>query len=241
MLGIDINQEVVDHARTCTHTWMMSLIDKGSASAEPLRQDIQFYQGNCLGLDPSKMNKYDRIYVGAACTSQQSRIFASLLTLGGVLVAPIDDDLIKISRTSDNDFLYSHITSVRFTSLVNIPQVNPKSFSLPMEGWSPCRSGYFPRSFRSVMMTLLLFHRFGDTTVHLSLDIWMHVLSYMHRLEVLTTYFKILIAQLFVNNRDWSCPYGSLDMTHSDRDLYEVHITFDIIKVNVLHIRYNGL
>ena len=36
--------------------------------------------------------------LGAACTDEQGRKLSQLLAVGGVLVAPIDDELLRIER-----------------------------------------------------------------------------------------------------------------------------------------------
>lgn len=49
-----------------------------------------FVQGDCLMVNPS-YRKYDRVYCGAGCTTEQETYFKSLVKVGGILIMPIRD------------------------------------------------------------------------------------------------------------------------------------------------------
>ena len=58
-LGIDINVQVVEHAKHCTQRWL-----EAYSNPPILHQQISFFQGNCFEMNIPSMCRYDRIYIG---------------------------------------------------------------------------------------------------------------------------------------------------------------------------------
>ena len=54
--------------------------------------DPQFVVGNCLLL-ASGGRLYDRVYCGASCPPEHENYMKNLLTIGGILVMPLNDQV----------------------------------------------------------------------------------------------------------------------------------------------------
>ncbi|KAG7176271.1 protein-L-isoaspartate O-methyltransferase domain-containing protein 1-like [Homarus americanus] len=93
--------------------------------------DPQFVQGNCLCLPPD-MRLYDRVYCGASCPETHEQYMKALIKPGGVLVMPINDQLVKMTRNGSNTWETVSLLPVSFSSLV-MPDPNhpPATVSLP--------------------------------------------------------------------------------------------------------------
>lgn len=169
--GVDIHAEVVEHARACTERWK-------SSHKKPV-PDIQWIHGNALTIDSGKGEAvvgFDRIYVGSSVGKEDLPKLASLLRAGGILVGPVEDELVKIVRigsrsstkvdassfmmdTDDpnplpaTEFTHQLLSAVRFASL----QAGPKMETvLPSTVWNPSIHFHYPDSFRSSCRELLL-------------------------------------------------------------------------------------
>ena len=182
ILGIDINNKVVQHAQESTNVWL---------GHKAIKQDIKYFTGSVFDLDIASSSKYDRIYIGAACTEEQSQQLMQLLALDGILVAPVEDMLLRIQRSTLTEFKSTLITSVRFVDLIgrspasyaNLP---PPPVSnrvvIPPGVWSHERGLYFPPMFRRSVRSLLLCHLSRDNKhPYLPRDTLLYIVSYMNR------------------------------------------------------------
>ena len=93
-------------------------------------------------------------------------------------MAPVDDELLRIHRSSEDVFSTSVVTSVRFADLIGSIHFTPDSWMPPVEAWSLGKAAYFPRAYRAAVVQVLLSHRRRRSVPS---DVWMHVLSYTHR------------------------------------------------------------
>lgn len=93
--------------------------------------DPQFVQGNCLCLPPD-VRLYDRVYCGASCPESREQYMKSLIKPGGVLVMPINDQLVKMTRNGPDTWETVSLLPVSFSSLV-MPDSNhpPATVTLP--------------------------------------------------------------------------------------------------------------
>ncbi|KAG0718710.1 Protein-L-isoaspartate O-methyltransferase domain-containing protein 1 [Chionoecetes opilio] len=93
--------------------------------------DPQFVQGNCLCLPPD-VRVYDRVYCGASCPESREQYMKSLIKPGGVLVMPINDQLVKMTRHGPDAWETESLLPVSFSSLV-MPDANhpPATITLP--------------------------------------------------------------------------------------------------------------
>ncbi|CAL8069302.1 unnamed protein product [Calicophoron daubneyi] len=75
---------------------------------------------------------YDRIYVGAAVQNRaQLWSILRLLRVGGILVAPVQDELVKITRLSADRISGVNLLSVSFAPLLSARPENKVRFHLP--------------------------------------------------------------------------------------------------------------
>lgn len=82
----------------------------------------KFINGNCLHLG-SEPRQYDRVYCGAACPENHENYMKNLIKVGGILVMPINDQLLQIYRISDTNWETKSVLPVSFASLIcsNVP------------------------------------------------------------------------------------------------------------------------
>lgn len=76
--------------------------------------------GNCLCLTTDR--QYDRVYCGAACPEHFESYMKNLLRIGGVLVMPLNDHLMRIKRTSDVTWEGQSLLPVSFATLIQPAQ-----------------------------------------------------------------------------------------------------------------------
>jgi len=191
-VGVDIHHDVVEHAKEAIALWKSSRV-----SSQDLPK-LEIIHGNALHIDASHgqgARGFDRIYVGGALEMDQVQHVTKLLKMGGVMVGPVEDELVKIRRTSnanttgEEEFSRQVLSGVRFASLLDRP--SPK-IVLRSEVWDPSIHASFPSSFREASQELLLCNRAAfqqpvrpsERTNSASLlpkHLWLEVLSYTTR------------------------------------------------------------
>ena len=86
--GIELHEENVRFAYERVAQFIRSAPSfEGSWFCEP-----QFKVGNCLNINPTYRH-YDRIYCGAACPKEHLDFVRSLLNEGGILIAPVEQQV----------------------------------------------------------------------------------------------------------------------------------------------------
>jgi protein-L-isoaspartate(D-aspartate) O-methyltransferase len=106
--GIEQHRELVDHALS-------------RCAVVPEFRDLNYIRFRCGDAFTVKLNgtqKYDRIYIGAGVQITTTLLFRELLSIGGMMVAPRDDELVCITRASEDAFVSRVVTNVRFQPLV---------------------------------------------------------------------------------------------------------------------------
>mmetsp|Transcript_19517 Transcript_19517/g.23261 ORF Transcript_19517/g.23261 Transcript_19517/m.23261 type:complete len:563 (-) Transcript_19517:433-2121(-) len=187
-VGVEIQEDVVQHCRTSVSKWRsatMTSCGKRRAGSMTSNLDIgtiyppiDIIHGNGLEIS-SKLGEsvtgFDRIYIGAAIEKANLPKIKSLLSQGGILVAPVDDELLKIVRigqkkdnatntesdnyesTNDNidelEFTTHVFSSVRFAPLVQHPKMKT---IIPARIWNPSFHHLFPDSYQQSIMSLFL-------------------------------------------------------------------------------------
>jgi len=198
--GIDIFPDVVHHSQKSIQKWVRARGYKRHAHFEVLH-------GNALNVKNvgESLVGFDRIYVGAAVEQSSLPRLTKLLSPGGILVGPVDDELIKVVRignssTSDDDmestegeveFTHQFISGVRFASLLNSPAIPTV---IPSRVWSPDVHLSFPDTFRQASVQLLLCSAANhiqpplptpavrvNLAAMLPKVLWMEILSFTHR------------------------------------------------------------
>jgi protein-L-isoaspartate(D-aspartate) O-methyltransferase len=116
--GIEQHRELVEHAMSrCAQVPEFRNINH-----------IRFTHGDAFLLKTQGQKQhYDRIYVGAGVHVSATLAFRELLSIGGMMVAPREDELICITRVSEDVFVSRVITNVRFQPLV---EPDPKAAKL---------------------------------------------------------------------------------------------------------------
>lgn len=193
-LGVEIHEDVVQHSTRAIERWKKNY---------QLAQDIshiEIFHGNALEIDAEKGEAalgFDRIYIGAAIGMDDLPQFQQLLKPGGILVGPVEDELLKVvrnhasSHNSDDGFTQHIISGVRFAPLITYPSIETV---IPARIWSPSVHSQFPDSFRISCKELLLCcnaefqqpikpqpTQQPNVASMLPKAIWMEIMSYTHR------------------------------------------------------------
>ncbi|XP_050402614.2 protein-L-isoaspartate O-methyltransferase domain-containing protein 1 [Patella vulgata] len=133
--GIEIHEDVVQYARErLEHFKKTSTCFDDFDLCEP-----QFETGNCLQLVPGQL--YDRVYCGAACPQEHENYMKNLISINGILVMPLNDQLQQIRRTGDTTWEVKNVLPVSFASLV-IPNTDSAvtSVELPCSQFLPLKA-----------------------------------------------------------------------------------------------------
>ena len=159
MIGIEIHEETLNHCQQAVAAWRADTSTTHSR-VQPL---MHFIRGNGLNIRSDvgeSIAGFDRIYAGAAINSSQKLQIQKLLSPGGVMVAPVDDELLKIIRTPsssltdvDSCFTTQTISGVTFAPLLAQPQM---STTIPAAQWNMANHHLYPDSFKQATKTLLL-------------------------------------------------------------------------------------
>ncbi|GAB6021495.1 hypothetical protein CHUAL_004101 [Chamberlinius hualienensis] len=111
--GIELHKDVVDYA----NQKLSEFLEKSIAVDEHDFCPPQFVVGNCLNLG-SDSPLYDRVYCGAGCPPEHENYIRNLLKVGGILVMPVSDQLLQVTRTDTTKWEVKRILQVSFASLV---------------------------------------------------------------------------------------------------------------------------
>lgn len=129
--GVELHEDVIEYANTKLNEFKRTSPALDCYEfCEPL-----FVKGNSLCLNGTT-RQYDRVYCGAACPENHENYMKNLLKIGGVLVMPLNDQLMQITRTSEYTWEANTVLSVSFATLqlpspdsvnntVTLPEVNP--------------------------------------------------------------------------------------------------------------------
>ena len=187
--GVDINKEALVHCQEAVANWHMASSTSPTSTSTSLSSTskststlplMHFIHGNGLNIQPDageSIHGFDRIYAGAAISFSQQKKIQQLLSPGGVMVAPVGDELRKIIRSTTtflspsatssssstkadvdveidpDEFTTQTISGVHFASLLSMP---PKKTILPCAQWSTANHHLYPNSFQKAITTLLL-------------------------------------------------------------------------------------
>jgi len=94
--SVEIHSDVLQHSIESMQRWK-----DDSNTDESKVPHIEWIHGNALNIDPLRGESvvgFDRIYVGASVTKGDLSNLTSLLRPGGILVGPVDDELVKVVR-----------------------------------------------------------------------------------------------------------------------------------------------
>ncbi|KAK7794471.1 hypothetical protein R5R35_004695 [Gryllus longicercus] len=138
--GIEIHEDVVNYA-ICK----LEEFKKTSTALDEYEFcEPKFINGNCLNLG-SDVHQYDRVYCGAACPENHENYMKNLIKIGGILVMPLNDQLLQITRTSETSWDAKSVLPVSFAPLLQPEQNGLKGVILlpdsePLSLQDACRS-----------------------------------------------------------------------------------------------------
>ncbi|KAK7495927.1 hypothetical protein BaRGS_00012917 [Batillaria attramentaria] len=111
--GIELHEDVVEYARDKLEEFKK----KTSAFEEFDFCEPRFVVGNCLQLS-SGCRLYDRVYCGAACPAEHENYMKNLIKIGGILVMPLNDQLLQVRRIAETEWVTRSVLPVSFAILV---------------------------------------------------------------------------------------------------------------------------
>lgn len=106
--GCDISEDIVTYSREHIRSVRIQLSLK-------LPSVIIFVQ-NAFFILP-EVQRYDRVLCGASCPKEKLQQLANLLKIGGIMIIPIDNELLSINRTSEKKWTKTVICQVRFAEM----------------------------------------------------------------------------------------------------------------------------
>lgn len=173
---------MIDHCKTSIAKWRSATVESRNEGSTfrfvDATADIHIVKGNGLSILKTEGEGnvgFDRIYLGAAVDKEDLASIIELLSPGGILVGPVDDELVKVVRVGviarrleENDmeaedfedlsilneeFTSQVLSGVRFAPLVMSSIVNT---IIPSNVWSPSIQRGYPSEFKRASMHLLM-------------------------------------------------------------------------------------
>ncbi|XP_059061234.1 uncharacterized protein LOC131854120 [Achroia grisella] len=110
--GVEVRPFVVEYA----NKKLGQFIENSAILDEFDFCEPRFYLGNGLCLAPLQA-PYDRVYCGAGCPEQYENYFKQLIKIGGILVMPLNDNLVQMERVSETEWTTRTLLNVSFAPL----------------------------------------------------------------------------------------------------------------------------
>jgi len=181
--GVEILPDVVRHANACVATFLEE--HKRERKGEPELCSCTFLVGDGYNLSLEHNMKYDRIYVAAGAAEEDATFFRQFLSVGGVLIGPFAESLLKITRRTEEDYSSLLVTRVMFAPLIrNAMDVGAKVV-FPIPQWSPAVASQFPATFNHSAACLAILQRrpvaTGGVLAALPAPVIFHILSFCSR------------------------------------------------------------
>ncbi|GIY81805.1 protein-L-isoaspartate O-methyltransferase domain-containing protein 2 [Caerostris darwini] len=111
--GIELYSDIVDFA----YERLEDFLKNCQAVDEYEFCEPTFMVGNCLTLE-NNFGQYDRVYCGASCPEEYEQYIKNLVKIGGILIMPLNEKLLKITRVSETKWHTVKVLSVSFAPLV---------------------------------------------------------------------------------------------------------------------------
>ncbi|KAL0841684.1 hypothetical protein ABMA28_013958 [Loxostege sticticalis] len=149
--GIEVHPIVVEYA-----TKKMSQFLENSPTLDEFDFcEPKFYSGNGLCLAPLQ-SPYDRVYCGAGCPEEYQNYFKQLIKVGGLLVMPLNDNLIQVRRVGEAEWVSRSLLNVSFATL-RVPTKDESADVIKLDEQTPPRLQILARAvIRSSMRAGLL-------------------------------------------------------------------------------------
>ncbi|CAM9237823.1 unnamed protein product [Ascophyllum nodosum] len=177
--GVELSAKLLEHSARCIAATDVKLGRK---------TDIQVIHGN--GLHVAADSGYDCVYVGAGCDAELTLPYLQgLLNVGGVLVAPFGEELVRVQRTAENSFSRRSLCNVCFSPIImpnrkdrGMSDAQPPAVRFVVRPWSPVCHSVYPPSFRKTVVTVLMANNRKDSLPSLLPPaLWMEIMSFARR------------------------------------------------------------
>ncbi|XP_072753195.1 protein-L-isoaspartate O-methyltransferase domain-containing protein 1 [Anoplolepis gracilipes] len=123
--GIELHEDCLEYAYNRLEEFKQkSLALNEFDFCEPI-----FIQGNCLSIIPNR--QYDRVYCGAGCPESHEAFIKQFVRIGGILVMPYKDQLLRVQRMDEDIWTQYTMLPVSFATLVIPPASEHNLFHLP--------------------------------------------------------------------------------------------------------------
>lgn len=155
--GVELLPDVVQHANNCVNAFVQE--HQTERNGEPPLCACTFVAGDGYNLSETPSMKYDRIYVAAGAAEEDAAFFQQFLTIGGVLVGPFGDTLLKIARRTEDDFSSQLVTKVMFAPLIHTASDANSQVVFPSPPWTPSLAFRFPPTFNRSAACLAILQR----------------------------------------------------------------------------------
>lgn len=90
----------------------------------------KFVVGNCLEIS-SDSHQYDRIYCGAGVQKDHENYMKIMLKVGGILVVPIEDQVLTKETNNENDLHTENYISKKRSTIIFVKSVHTSSCIWP--------------------------------------------------------------------------------------------------------------
>ncbi|XP_015123403.1 uncharacterized protein LOC107045595 [Diachasma alloeum] len=110
--GIELNKDCMEYA----YERLEEFKQKSQALNEFDFCEPVFIHGNFLRVIPNR--QYDRVYCGAACPESHEAFIKQFVKVGGILVMPYKDHLLRIERVDADTWRHKAMLPVAFAALV---------------------------------------------------------------------------------------------------------------------------
>ncbi|KAF7990419.1 hypothetical protein HCN44_000224 [Aphidius gifuensis] len=136
--GVEINKDCLDYA----YEKLDEFKQKSLALDEFDFCEPVFIHGSCLNLEQNR--QYDRVYCGAACPENFELFIKQFVKIGGILVMPYKDHLLRIERIDEDNWKHKAMLPVSFATLI-LPKIDDQSslqqlpYSQPLSLQELCR------------------------------------------------------------------------------------------------------
>lgn len=131
--GVEVHPMVVEYA----NKKISQFIENSPTLDEFDFCEPKFYHGNGLCLAPLQA-PYDRVYCGAGCPDEYQNYFKQLIKVGGVLVMPLNDNLLQVRRVGEAEWVSRSVLNVSFATL-RVPSKEEADDLVKLEEQSPPR------------------------------------------------------------------------------------------------------
>lgn len=216
--GVELLDDVIQHSKAAIAKWKTSAVEERNGVSTVRfaddTADIQIVKGNGLRILKTRGESvvgFDRIYIGAAVEKEDLEAITKLLSPGGVLVGPVEDELVKVVRVGSispeledalatgtagmagGEFTSQILSGVRFAPLSAGQEANTV---IPARVWSPRVQRGYPAEFRCAARQLLLsanstllqplpcapsLEERRNAAAMLPKTLWLEILSFTHR------------------------------------------------------------